>query len=139
MKSENDIERFVEAQDAEDFGFADALMEIEYGRKRTHWIWYVFPQLLGLGRSWNAEFYGLEGRDEAEAYLAHPILGQRLREITNALLHHRDKTVRQILGGIDAMKVQSCMTLFDCISPDDIFGEVLKQFYNGEKDPVSIV
>lgn len=81
MKSENDIERFVEAQNAEDFGFADGLMEIEYGRKRTHWIWYVFPQLRGLGRSWNAEYYGLAGKEEAEAYLAHPILGQRLRRL----------------------------------------------------------
>ncbi len=139
MIADYDITRFVEAQDGEWSGYADALAEIRNGRKTSHWIWYIFPQLRGLGRSFNANYYGLADRNEAEAYLAHPILGPRLREITSVLLDHKDKTAREILGGIDAMKVRSCMTLFDCISPNDIFAEVLSQFYDGKRDHNSIV
>lgn len=105
----------------------------------SHWIWYIFPQLEGLGHSRNSTFYGINGREEAEEYLKNPILGRRLREITIALKSHTDKSAVSILGPIDALKVQSCMTLFDCISPDDIFGEVLIQFYKGQQDPNSIV
>lgn len=139
MITDNDIARFVEAQDSEWSGYADALAEIRNGRKTSHWMWYIFPQLRGLGRSFNANYYGLADRNEAEAYLAHPVLGPRLREITSALLNHKDKSAREILGGIDALKVKSCMTLFDCISPNDIFAEVLSQFYDGKRDNNSIV
>lgn len=139
MINENDITRFVEAQEAKWMGYDWALAEIANGKKISHWIWYIFPQLRGLGHSRRSHYYGIVDRKEAEEYLAHPILGPRLREITEALLKHTDKTAVDILGGIDAQKVQSCMTLFDCISPNDIFGEVLEQFYNGKRDPNSIV
>lgn len=86
MITDNDIARFVEAQDCEWDGYADALAEIRSGRKALHWIWYIFPQLRGLGCSWNANYYGIVDRNEAEAYLAHPVLGARLREITAPFL-----------------------------------------------------
>ena len=97
MIADNDITRFVEAQDGEWSGYTDALAEIRNGRKTSHWIWYIFPQLRGLGHSFNANYYGLADRNEAEPYLAHPILGPRLREITSGLLDHKDKTAREIL------------------------------------------
>ena len=99
---------------------------------------YIFPQLAVLGHSHNAKYYGLSGYDEAEAYLSHPVLGCRLREITHALLQHKELTAEEILGGIDAMKVKSCMTLFAEVSPDDIFDEVLKAFYNGSYDKLTL-
>ena len=86
-----------------------------------------------------SSYYGISGRQEAEAYLRHPVLGKRLREITEALLKHSDKSAISILGGIDALKVKSCMTLFDCIAPNYIFGNVLDTFYNGDRDKNSIV
>lgn len=134
-----EINRFIAAQDSRWGSYATALEEIRNGRKTSHWIWYIFPQLRGLGRSEIAYEYGIKGREEAEAYLAHPILGNRLREISQALLTHKGRSPEKILGMIDAMKVKSCMTLFDCISPDDVFAEVLDAFYHGERDPQSIV
>lgn len=128
--NENDLARFASAQDAV---YATALAEIQAGRKWSHWIWYIFPQMRGLGRSFNSHYYGISSRVEAEAYLQHEVYGPRLREITQALLAHHDKTAAEILGRIDAQKVLSCMTLFDVISPNDIFGQVLKQFYGGRQ------
>lgn len=139
QKSENDINRFVEAQNNPWAGYNVALTEIEQGRKMSHWIWYIFPQLRGLGHSRYSHYYGIADRKEAEAYLAHPILGPRLREISEALLANTNKSARAILGDIDAQKVQSCMTLFDSISPNDIFADVLDSFYSGERDIKSIV
>lgn len=139
MKKDNDITRFIDAQNSEWSGYNVALSEIKVGKKTGHWIWYIFPQLRGLGYSRTSHYYGIIGRQEAEDYLRHPILGARLREITKALLEHSDKTANSILGGIDAMKVKSCMTLFDCISPNDIFGQVLNQFYEGLRDKNSII
>ena len=129
------LERFVKAQEQM---YAIALQEIEQGQKWSHWIWYIFPQLAILGHSHNAKYYGLSGYDEAEAYLNHPVLGCRLREITQALLQHKELTAEEILGGIDAMKVKSSMTLFAEVSPDDIFDEVLKVFYNGSYDKMTL-
>ena len=129
------LERFVKAQEQM---YAIALQEIEQGQKWSHWIWYIFPQLAVLGHSRNAKYYGLSGYDEAEAYLNHPVLGCRLREITQALLQHKELTAEEILGGIDAMKVKSSMTLFAEVSPDDIFDEVLKVFYNGSYDKLTL-
>lgn len=128
--NENDLTRFASAQDA---NYPTALAEIQAGRKSSHWIWYIFPQMRGLGRSMASRFYGIADRAEAEAYLHHEVYGPRLREMTQALLSHRDKSAREILGGIDAQKVCSCMTLFDVIAPNDIFGQVLKQFYGGRR------
>lgn len=137
--NENNIERFVKAQEEVWSGYAVALAEIEQGRKMSHWIWYIFPQLRGLGHSRYSHFYGIADRKEAEAYLAHPILGPRLREISEALLANTNKSARTILGDIDAQKVLSCMTLFDSISPNDIFADILDSFYNGERDKNSMV
>ena len=132
--SETDINRFVEAQNIPYFcGYRQALEEVKNGRKINHWIWYIFPQLRCLGRSSRAHYYGIANRNEAQHYLEHPILGARIREITEALLGHKDKTALSIFGDIDAVKVRSCMTMFDFLSPDDIFGEVLNSFYKGER------
>lgn len=128
--NENDLARFASAQDAD---YPTALAEIQAGRKSSHWVWYIFPQMRGLGRSGSSHFYGIADRTEAEAYLHHEVYGPRLREITQALLAHHDKSAREILGGIDAQKVCSCMTLFDVIAPNDIFDQVLKQFYGGRR------
>jgi len=126
-----DLERFVKAQERD---YATALAEIRSGFKSSHWIWYVFPQLRGLGMSSMSEFYGIAGLDEAKAYLAHPVLGARLREISAALLAHTGQTAWSILGEIDALKVCSSMTLFDAVEPDSIFRQVLDAFYEGRRD-----
>lgn len=134
MKLETDINRFIEAQEIPYFcGYKQALEEIKNGKKINHWIWYIFPQLRCLGRSSRAHFYGIADRSEAERYLNHQILGSRIREITEALLAHRDKTALEIFGEIDAIKVRSCMTMFDYLSPCDIFCEVLDSFYKSER------
>lgn len=128
-----DIERFVEAQDNEHYGYAQALKEMQTGEKRGHWIWYIFPQLRGLGYSGNAEFYGIEDLNEAREYLRHPVLGARLREITEVVLGHADNRLAiELMGSsIDVLKLKSSMTLFDLVSPNDIFADVLNAFYNG--------
>ena len=134
MKLDTDINRFIEAQEMPYFcGYKQALEEIKNGKKINHWIWYIFPQLRCLGRSSRAHFYGIADRSEAERYLNHQILGSRIREITEALLAHRDKTALEIFGEIDAIKVRSCMTMFDYLSPCDIFCEVLDSFYKSER------
>ena len=125
-----DLDRFVSAQE---YDYPVALSEIKAGRKYSHWIWYIYPQLKGLGRSYNSDFYGLASVAEAKAYLDHPVLGVRLREIVQALLLHRGKNPKEILGDIDASKVRSSMTLFDIVSPNDIFGILLDEFYNGRR------
>ena len=126
----HNLQRFLSAQE---YDHPIALHEIQNGCKQSHWIWYIFPQIKGLGRSYQSQFYGIANRQEAEAYLAEPTLNARLREITLALLEHKDKTAQQILGGIDAMKVKSSMTLFDAIAPDDIYAEVLNTFFRGDR------
>ena len=125
-----DLERFLEAQEM-DYGMA--LREIHDGQKRGHWIWYIFPQIKGLGHSYNSEFYGISGTEEAKAYLNHPVLGQRLREITSALLNCGNPSASDILGFPDDLKVRSCMTLFDLVSPKDIFNDVLDKHYEGKR------
>ena len=127
------LQRFIEAQD-NSLTCNVALKEIQEGRKQSHWVWYIFPQLKGLGSSTNSLYYGLVDIEEAEAYLAHPILGSRLREITKALLNHCGKDITLIMGEIDAIKLCSSMTLFDVISPNDVFSEVLKAFYESKSD-----
>ena len=124
------IERFVDAQKRD---YTTALSEVRAGRKESHWIWYIFPQVLGLGRSCYANLYGIRNREEAEEYISHKVLGKRLREITKALLQIEDRSAVEIFGYLDAMKVKSSMTLFDIISPDDIYSEVLNKFYHGKR------
>ena len=126
----HNLQRFLSAQE---YDYSIALREIQNGRKQSHWIWYIFPQIKGLGRSYQSEYYGIANRQEAEAYLAEPILNARLREITLALLEHKDKTAQQILGGIDAKKVLSSMTLFDAITPNDIYADALNTFFAGKR------
>lgn len=123
------LQRFLDTQ--EDM-YPVALKEIRKGGKQSHWIWYIFPQEKGLGYSYNSQFYGLDGEEEARAYLAHPVLGTRLREITRALLAHRGhRTVRQLMGSeVDVLKLHSSMQLFDKVSPDDVFAEVLKAYFS---------
>ena len=122
-----DLERFVKAQ-KNDYG--TALHELSNGHKCSHWIWYIFPQQKGLGKSFNSEFYGLDGQEEAKAYLAHPILGKRLRECCEVLLTHKDKKIGSIMGSpIDVRKLKTCMKLFDRVSPNDIFKDVLDAFF----------
>lgn len=125
-----DLNRFLEAQQLD---YPLALKEIKDGLKRGHWIWYIFPQIKGLGHSYNSEFYGISSKEEAKAYLEHPVLGPRLREITQALLELNNKTADDILGYPDVLKVRSCMTLFDLVSPNDIFNEVLYKYYEGQR------
>ena len=124
-----DLERFIGAQKLD---YDLALHEICEGQKRGHWIWYIFPQIKGLGHSCNSEYYGLSGKDEAKAYLNNPVLGLRLREITTALLNCDNSSVDDIFGFPDVLKVRSCMTLFDMISPNDIFKQVLNKYYEGK-------
>lgn len=125
-----DLERFLKAQE---IVYPLALKEIKEGKKQSHWIWYVFPQIKGLGHSYNSEFYGISSQEEAKAYLEHPVLGARLREITQALLDCGNPSADDILGFPDVLKVRSCMTLFDLVSPNDIFNKVLFRFYESQK------
>lgn len=129
------IERFIETQKRD---YKTALEEVRAGQKRTHWIWYIFPQMYGLGHSCYANLYGIRDRKEAEEYLNDKVLGKRLREVTSVLLQHEGKPAEEIFGELDAMKVRSSMTLFDLISPNDIFAEVLVKFYNGERCGITI-
>ena len=133
MREKNyDLERFVTAQ-KESYNLA--LNEIKHGRKRSHWIWYIFPQLKGLGYSYRSTFYGIEDIDEAKKYLAHPILGARLREITSVLLELPENDAYKIMGAPDDMKLHSCMTLFAYISENDsIFHKALNKFFAGRSD-----
>jgi uncharacterized protein (DUF1810 family) len=116
--------------------YEQALAELLAGRKRTHWMWFVFPQLKGLGRSPTSRYYGLESVAEARLYLDHALLGERLRQCTAALLSHRGKSVETMLGAIDAVKLRSSMTLFDSAGGESgLFGECLAAFFGGARDP----
>ena len=128
----HDLDRFVRAQEGVYEGVLD---ELRRGRKVGHWIWFIFPQLAGLGRSEMSRFYGIGSVDEARAYLEHPVLGPRLRECAGAVLATSGRTAEQILGSLDAMKVRSSMTLFHRAAPDEpLFAEVLERFYAGVTD-----
>jgi len=126
------LERFVLAQDRD---FEIALTEIRDGRKRTHWMWYIFPQIQGLGFSETAKYYGIKDFNEATEYYIHPILGPRLIKITRELLNHIDKSAHNIFGSPDDLKLRSSMTLFAAVpSADPVFQQVLDHFFNSEKD-----
>ena len=125
-----DLMRFTEAQKET---YQTALKEIKNGHKRTHWMWYIFPQIIGLGSSSMSMRYAIRDMTEARAYLAHPVLGPRLREAMSMVLSHRGKkTAREIFFGIDALKLRSSATLFDLVSPDDVFKDILDVFYDGK-------
>lgn len=128
------LNRFLQAQDDFDT-YRQALREMKAGRKTSHWVWFIFPQLKGLGRSYQSNYYGIESLKEAEDYLADPVLGNRLREITSAVLSHRGDDINVIMGGkTDAMKFRSSMTLFDAVCPGDVFFEALEEFFGGMRD-----
>jgi len=128
----HNLQRFLDAQ-AEDFEIA--LDELRAGAKRSHWMWYIFPQLAGLGHSPTAQFYAIATLDEARAYLSHPILGLHLRECLDALLQWAGKrSAEQILGPIDALKLRSSLTLFDVVEPSAPFARGLAAFYGRQPD-----
>ncbi|MBA8793576.1 uncharacterized protein (DUF1810 family) [Friedmanniella endophytica] len=130
------LDRFVEAQRT---SYDQALSELRRGRKTSHWMWFVFPQLAGLGSSPMAQRYAISGPDEARAYLEHPVLGERLVTCTEAVLGHRDRTAEEILGGIDALKLRSSVTLFGRVAPErTVFAEVLEEFYAGAQDEATL-
>ena len=132
----NSLERFVKAQERM---YQIALKEMREGEKRSHWMWYIFPQLRGLGMSSMAHTYGIIDLDEAKAYLEHPWLSGRLYELCVSLLQHKDKSAYDIFGDIDEMKLKSSMTLFALTSEDyTIFDQVLEQFFEGEMDEVTV-
>jgi uncharacterized protein (DUF1810 family) len=128
------LQRFVDAQDA-DGTFDRALGELRAGRKTSHWMWFVFPQLAGLGRSAMAQRYAISGPDEARGYLAHPVLGPRLLSCARALTELDTADPVAVLGGIDAQKLHSSMTLFAAVSDEPAFGAVLDQYFGGVPDP----
>ena len=125
------LERFVEAQK---HSYSTALSEIKTGRKKSHWMWYIFPQIKGLGYSSTAQYYAIQSREEAEAYLKHPALGKRLVEISEELLKLKSSNAREVFGYPDDMKLKSSMTLFFLVSKETIFRQVIDKFFEGEMD-----
>jgi uncharacterized protein (DUF1810 family) len=131
-----DLARFVGAQKGI---YAQALGEIRSGQKRSHWMWYVFPQFTGLGSSPTSVRYAIRSRDEADAYLAHPILGRRLVEMAEAVLQIQDRSAREIFGSPDDMKLRSSATLFAAVSGDgSVFDRIISKYFGGERDERTI-
>jgi uncharacterized protein (DUF1810 family) len=127
-----DLQRFVTAQELD---YRQALAEIKAGRKKSHWMWFVFPQFDGLGSSPTSRHYSIKSVDEAKAYLSHPILGPRLLECVRALLDLHGRTARQIFDVPDDLKLRSCVTLFSIASPpDNVFERILEKYFAGERD-----
>ncbi len=138
MPDRFDLERFVVAQD-HGGTYAAALAELRRGRKTSHWMWFVFPQIAGLGRSGMAQAYAIAYLEQAQAYLAHPVLGARLRECSRVMADLEGRTAQQIFGGIDALKLRSSMTLFNRAAPEDpVFTSVLERYFDGVPDPETV-
>lgn len=136
MTDENDLTRFVEAQE---HVFGTALQEIKNGRKNGHWMWYIFPQISGLGSSETSRFYAIKDMTEAKQYLNHPVLGQRLVEITSELLKLKTGDPVAVFGSIDSLKLKSSMTLFSIIeNTNPVFQKVLDKYFGGKKDTNTI-
>lgn len=132
MTTDFDLERFVDAQDPV---YATVLDELRSGRKRTHWMWFIFPQVAGLGRSAMAQKYAICSTDEAAAYLAHPVLGPRLRECAGLVAAIDDKAIEEIFGPPDDLKFHSSMTLFSDVAPDEaVFQQCLDKYFDGKPD-----
>jgi uncharacterized protein (DUF1810 family) len=128
----HDLQRFVDAQSAV---YANVCEELRDGRKRTHWMWFIFPQIAGLGRSAMAARFAIASREEAQAYFAHPVLGPRLSECTRLVMQVEGRTVEQIFGYPDDLKFQSCMTLFAEVAPDSpLFRDALQKYFAGAPD-----
>lgn len=134
MQDPHRLQRFVDAQD-DDGTYESALRELRDGRKRSHWMWFIFPQVAGLGQSPTSRRYSISSLEEARAYVEHPILGPRLQECAQALLQRTGASARDIFGGIDAMKLRSSMTLFHRADPGNaLYGEVLDRYFGGQPD-----
>jgi uncharacterized protein (DUF1810 family) len=130
------LDRFIDAQKN---SYAVALAEIKRGRKSSHWMWYIFPQISGLGQSSTAIYYSIRDLNEAKEYYAHPVLGARLREISTVLLNLPGNDPVAVFGGIDSMKLKSSMTLFAVAAPEDkLFQQVLDKYYNGDLDRLTL-
>ena len=129
------LERFVKAQEGI---YPRALAELKAGKKQSHWMWFIFPQIAGLGHSAMAQTYAIASLDEARTYLAHPLLGARLRECCTAVLAVDGKTAHQIFGSPDDLKLRSSLTLFDLASPNDIFQAALDKYFSGDADPLTL-
>ena len=128
----HNLARFTEAQDSV---YSTVLSELQQGKKTSHWMWFIFPQLVGLGRSPTAEFYAIKSLEEAGQYLQHPLLGARIRECSAAVLCIRGRTIENVFGFPDYLKLKSCMTLFSSLAdPDPVFAAVLDRFFPGERD-----
>jgi len=127
-----DLNRFVQAQEGD---YEQALSEIRSGRKRSHWMWYIFPQYEGLGFSSTSKLYAIKSVGEAEAYLNHPVLGPRLRDCAQAALDVEGRSAREVFGSPDNMKLKSCATLFAQVTPaGSVFEQLLEKYYRGERD-----
>jgi len=131
MSSEYNLERFIDAKEA---SYEIALSEIKSGRKKSHWMWYIFPQVQGLGFSETSKFYAIKDIGEAKAFLEHPVLGERLVRICNALLHLESDNAHNIFGSPDDLKLRSSMTLFSSLNINPVFQKLLEKFFNGIKD-----
>lgn len=132
MATTNNLKRFLNAQE-EDYSIA--LSEIKKGRKQSHWMWYIFPQIQGLGFSETSKFYAIKNLEEAKAYLEHPLLGSRLIQISEVLLNLNSSNANQIFGSPDDLKLKSCMTLFSTLqNANPVFESVLAKYFNGAKD-----
>ena len=130
------LQRFVDAQEPE---YETVLVELRAGRKRGHWMWFIFPQIVGLGRSAMAQRFALSSLEEASAYLAHPVLGRRLRECAMLVAGISGRSITEIFGSPDDMKFRSSMTLFARAAPDEpIFATCLRQYFGGEPDPQTL-
>lgn len=125
------LERFIKAQETD---YPIALAEIRNGRKRSHWMWYIFPQYKGLGFSSTSQYYAIQNKKEAEEYLAHPVLGKRLLEISEVLLELESNDASKVMGYPDDMKLRSSMTLFYLVSDNEVFKKVLDKFFDGKID-----
>lgn len=127
----NSLDRFLVAQE---HSYDTALREIRAGHKRSHWMWYIFPQIAGLGMSYTAQLYSIRDIDEARSYISHPVLGPRLVEISEALLKTESSDATAVMGYPDDLKLRSCMTLFAQVSDNPVFNAVLEKFYGGKAD-----
>lgn len=133
---ENSLKRFTEAQENT---YAAALSEIQQGRKKSHWMWFIFPQISGLGMSETSRYYGIKDLKEAAEFLSHPVLGSRLMSISRELLKLKTNDAHQVFGSPDDLKLKSCMTLFSSLeNADPVFKMVLNKFFNGQMDTKTV-
>jgi uncharacterized protein (DUF1810 family) len=136
MNDRFNLQRFVDAQGSV---YQEVRRELRAGRKESHWMWFVFPQIVGLGQSPTSIRFAIASLEEARAYLVHPVLGPRLRECTKLALDVEERTARQIFGPIDEMKLRSAMTLFMTAAPDELlFFQCLERYFNGRPDPITL-